>query len=302
MPTVENRGSVHKFLEGYSIEVTAQQSRRIDRFDDLLALGTRVYIPHTPHTDLRDITALAVRIRTEQMVPVPHVVARRIGTLAVADDFLARLVGEADVAQVLVVAGDVARPAGGLRGAQEVLESGLLEKHRIRTIGVAGYPEGHPTLSDDVLRDALDRKRAYAEQTGATVYIVTQFAFSADPVIAWERSIATANDALSVIVGLPGLATARTLLKYAVDCGVGASVQAFAKRYGSLTKLLLESTPGESLAALARHREQTPDSRLAGVHFYTFGSFARTVRWANDVLAGKLEVVEEGAVVPVAGG
>src|SRR6266699_3879263 len=101
-----DRLSVQNLVKDYSLEVTAQQSRRIDRFDDLLAPGTRIYIPHTPHTDLHDIAALAIRLRNEQMEPVPHLVARRITSLSRVDDFLARLVADAGVTQVLVVAGD----------------------------------------------------------------------------------------------------------------------------------------------------------------------------------------------------
>jgi methylenetetrahydrofolate reductase (NADPH) len=240
---------------------------------------------------------LAARLRKEQMEPVPHLVARRIPALASVDELLARLAGEAGVTQVLVVAGDVPRPAGELHSALQILESGLLEKHRIHTVGVAGHPEGHPALGDAILRDALTRKRAYAERTGAQVYIVTQFTFSADPIIAWERSVEAAIGSLPIVAGLPGLATAKTLLKYAFECGVGASLQAFATRYGGIAKLLKVSAPDETLVALARYREQTPHSHLAGVHFYTFGSFERTVRWANNVLAGRFALMDQEAVV-----
>jgi methylenetetrahydrofolate reductase (NADPH) len=99
------------------------------------------------------------------------------------------------------------------------------------------------------------------------------------------------------VVGLPGLATAKTLLRYAVECGVGASLQTFAKRYSEITKLLRVPAPDESLVALARYREQTPHSRIARVHFYTFGSLERTVRWANQLLAGNVELTGEGALV-----
>src|SRR5262249_2264176 len=99
------------------------------------------------------------------------------------------------------------------------------------------------------------------------------------------------------VVGLPGLATARTLVKYAVECGVGASLRAFARRYGEITKLLTVSTPLESLLALARYRAQTPQTRLARARFYTFGGFERTARWVNRVLDGNLEPTQEGALV-----
>jgi hypothetical protein len=57
------------------------------------------------------------------------------------------------------------------------------------------------------------------------------------------------------------------------------------------------SAPDESLVALARYRQRTPETNLAGVHIYTFGSFERTVRWANRILAGDFELTDEPAVV-----
>jgi methylenetetrahydrofolate reductase (NADH) len=296
-----DRLSIQNLVKDYSIEATPLQASRIDRFTDLFAPHTRIYIPQTPRGDAQDILALAIRLRREHMEPVPHLVARRINSLSLVDDFLARLAGDAGVTHALVVAGDAARPAGEIHSALQILDSGLLEKHRINTVGVAGHPEGHPVIADSVLRHALERKRTYAERTGASVYIVTQFTFSADPIIAWERSLDAAIGPLPVVVGLPGLATATTLLKFAVECGVGASLHAFAKRYSSITGLLTDSALDESLVALARHRAQTPHSRLARVHFYTFGSVEKTARWANHVVAGNFDLTAEGFIKPKEG-
>jgi methylenetetrahydrofolate reductase (NADPH) len=288
--------SVQNLVRNYSIETTILQASRIPRFSDLVASGTRIYMPYTPRTNLSETVALAARLRREAMEPVPHLVARRIVSRGVLDDFLGRLAAEAGVAQVLVVAGDTARPAGELDSALQILESGLLEKHQIRVVGVAGHPEGHREVSDAALRDALKRKNVYAAKTGASVYVVTQFTFSADPVISWERSHGAEIGALPIMVGVPGLATARTLLRYAVDCGIGASMQAFAKRYASLTRLLTISAPDETIVALARHKHGTPQSRIVGVHFFTFGGFTRTAEWANRIVAGEFEITEQGGL------
>ncbi|OLD20583.1 MAG: hypothetical protein AUI91_06590 [Acidobacteria bacterium 13_1_40CM_3_56_11] len=273
------------------------EARRVRRFAGLVAAGKRIYIPHTPRTELRDTVELATRLRKETMEPVPHVAARRIENFAALDDFLARLSGEAGVSQVLIVAGDAAKPSGVLGSALEILESGVLEKHGIRTVGVAGHPEGHPDIGEAVLRDALRRKNLYAQKTRTSVYIVTQFTFSAGPVIAWEVSHAGDIGLLPITVGLPGLATARTLLKYAVECGIGASLKAFSKRYDSLTKLLTIARPDETIVDLARYKEQTPQSRIAGVHFFTFGGFERTAAWANQIASGNFEVTEGGKLM-----
>jgi methylenetetrahydrofolate reductase (NADPH) len=179
-----NKSSIQDFLRNYSIETTVPQAQRVERFADLLPPGTCLYIAHIPGTDFSATVALAARLRQEGMEPVPHVVGRRIESRAVLDDFLRRLSGEAGVTQALVVAGDNADPAGEFTSGLQLLESGLLEQYGIRTVGVAGHPEGHREVGDPVLRDALRRKNAYKVKTGAHVYLVTQFAFSADPVLA----------------------------------------------------------------------------------------------------------------------
>jgi methylenetetrahydrofolate reductase (NADPH) len=291
-----NKPAIQNFVRNYSIETTVPQAQKVERFADLVPLATRLYIAHIPGTDFNATVALAARLRKEGMEPVPHVVGRRIASRAVLDDFLKKLSGEAGVKQVLVVAGDNSDPAGEYTSGLQILESGLLEQYGIRTLGVAGHPEGHRVVGDDVLRDALRRKNDYKQRTGANVYLVTQFAFTADPVLAWEASHRADIGSLPVVVGLPGLATAKTLLKYAMDCGVGASLAAFSKQYASLTKLLMVSAPDEAIVGLATHKEKTPSSPLAGVHFFPFGGFKKTADWANKVAAGQFEVTADAGL------
>jgi methylenetetrahydrofolate reductase (NADPH) len=286
--------AIQNLVRNYSIEATIVQAQRIKRFADIVPPGTCIYIPHTPHTEFADVVTLAARLRQEGMEPVPHIVARRMRSLATLDDLLGRLATNGGVKQVLVVAGDIASPSGGLQSSLEILESGVLEKHGIRTIGVAGHPEGHRDVSDAVLRESLKRKNEYAAKTGAHVYVVTQFTFSADPVIAWEKTLGGDIGALPLMAGLPGPATAKTLLRYAMECGIGASLQAFTKRYASLSRLLTVSSPDETIIQLAAYRQQTPGTRLAGVHFFTFGGFEKTAEWANQIVAGNFLATDNG--------
>ncbi len=291
-----NKLRVQELLKNYSIEATVQQAQRILRFANVVPPGTQVYIPHTPHTNFSEIVKLANRIRREGMEPVPHIVARRIENYSALEDLLKRLNEDGGVTQVLAVAGDIGTPAGELHSALEILESGMLEKHGIRTVGVAGHPEGHPQVSDPVLRDALRRKNAYAASRGVSVYVVTQFVFSADPVVRWEFSHGADIGQLPVVAGLPGLASVKTLMKYAVECGVGASVQAFTKRYASLSKLLTVSAPDETIVKLAAYREKTPQTRIKRLHFFTFGGFEKTAEWANRIAAGDFDFTKDGGM------
>jgi len=177
----------------------------------------------------------------------------------------------------------------------QILERGFLEKHGMKKIGVAGHPEGHKDVAEPALKDAIVRKNAYAEKTGADVRLVTQFSFVAEPVIAWEQAIAPINK-LPVFIGLPGLAKVSTLLKYALDCGVGPSLQAFSKHATQLSKLLTVSAPDEQLVALANHRRQHPQSPIKGLHFFPFGGLKRTTEWLAKLADGQFEFTADGGL------
>src|SRR6185312_11297257 len=290
-----DKQSVRSLAAGYSIETTVREAARIEKYSDLVPAGTSLYIPHVPGVAREDTVALAARLKKEGMDPVPHIVARRTESAAVLDDFLNRLVAEAGVTRVLCVAGDISKPEGQFDSALQILEGGYFEKHGITKIGVAGHPEGHKEVTDDKLRDAVVRKNAYAKKTGADVRLVTQFSFVADPVIAWDRSIASINT-LPVFIGLPGLAKASTLLKYAVDCGVGPSLAAFSKHAGQLTKLLTVSAPDEQLVALAKYRTENPSTTIQGLHFFAFGGIKKTTDWLKKLAEGNFEFTSDGGL------
>jgi methylenetetrahydrofolate reductase (NADPH) len=220
-------------------------------------------------------------------------VARRTESASFLKDYLARFVGEAGVQRVLVVAGDIAQPVGEFESALQILEGGFIENAGIKKVGVAGHPEGHKDVSDPVLRDAIIRKNAYADKTGADVQIVTQFVFLPAPVIEWEAANGAINH-LPVRIGLPGLATLKTLLKYAIDCGAGPSLAAVSKHATNLTKLVTVSAPDELIVGLATYREQQPQTRIRGVHFFPFGGLKRTAEWLAKIAQGQFELTGKG--------
>jgi methylenetetrahydrofolate reductase (NADPH) len=290
-----DKREIQDLLSDYSIETTVRESARIERYGDLVRPGTQLYIPHVPGTEPHETIALAARLRKEGMEPVPHIVARRTESASFLDDYLARFVGEAGVERVLVVAGDIPQPVGQFESALQILEGGFLERHGIKKLGVAGHPEGHKDVSDPVLRDAIVRKNAYADKTGADVQIITQFVFLPEPVIEWEKATAGINH-LPLRVGLPGLATLKTLLKYAIDCGAGPSLAAVSRHATNLTKLVTVSAPDEVVVGLVKYRAQNPQSRLRGVHFFPFGGLKRTAEWLAKIAQGQFELTSKGGI------
>ena len=95
------------------------------------------------------------------------------------------------------------QPLGEFSNTMEVLDTGLFDKYGIGRIGIAGHPEGSPDIPDSQIREALAWKNAFAERTGASLYIVTQFCFEAVPVIAWDKRIQSEGNRLPVYIGIP---------------------------------------------------------------------------------------------------
>ena len=122
--------------------------------------------------------------------PVPHVAVRMFARPPRSTTSWPRFAGEAGVERLLVIAGDREQPAGDLRSAIEVIDGGLLQRRGISEIGIAGYPEGHPRLSQQELDRALTDKIAAAEETGIKAHIVTQFCFDAAADPALDRAAA----------------------------------------------------------------------------------------------------------------
>ena len=159
--------------------------------------------------------------------------------------------------QVLVIAGDRDPPAGPLRGALDVIDSGLLQRHGIREVGIAGYPEGHPRIPGHELDRALADKIAAAEATGLRLHIVTQFCFDAEAIIGWIRRLRDFGFDTPVRIGLAGPTSLSTLVRYASRCGVSASVQGLARHAGLMRQLFAMSAPDAIVRRLAARSATT---------------------------------------------
>jgi methylenetetrahydrofolate reductase (NADPH) len=288
------RQRIRDLLAGCSIEVTPATAAKHACLADLLSPGTRVYVAYVPGEDHLEVTRAAARIRAEGLVPVPHIPARSIRDRNQLEDYLQRITGDAGVDEVLVIGGGVDLPKGAFSGTQALLDTGLLERYGIRTIGLAGHPEGQRELSAPGAATTLEQKLAYARQTTAEVRLVTQFLFEAGPLITWESATRTRGSLLPIHAGVPGPATVKSLLSYARMCGVGNSMRLLTRQAGNLLKLASLSYPDALITALAEHRASDPGCRIERLHFYPFGGLARTARWIEAIRAGAFTLHDDG--------
>lgn len=270
------------FRIGASIEATPKQVLEGDRLDGLFPKGTRVYLTDVGSTTVAEFARAAAILADAGYTPVPHLPARRIAGEADLRERLSLLTGEAGVSDVLIIAGSVDRPAGDLLSTMDVLNTGLISEFGIRTIGVAGHPEGSPDISAADVARAVAEKNAYASATGVDMRIVTQFGFDPQRYIAWAYELAAAGNRLPIHVGVSGPARITTLLKYAALCGVGPSLDFLKKRATSVMALAAGFSPEAVVGPIEEHLSEHPGCPIAQLHVFPFGGLRKSAEWLAE--------------------
>ncbi len=265
-----------------SIETAARNLAEIDTYASLVPAGTDVHVAWLPRMPYHHVASAARRLRQVGMNPVPHITPRQLASREAAEDFLARLRDDAGVTRALLVAGD-GEPVGPYESSVQFLATGLLEAHGIRSVGVAGYPEGHPRIPEAAIAAALEHKIEEAARRGLELSIVTQFCFDGEVVLDWLARLRGRGVAAPVRVGVAGPASVRALLGYAARCGIGESIRAVRARAISLPHLLDEHAPDRVVRRIAAGGAALG---IAGVHCFPFGGFARGARWLAAAAGG----------------
>lgn len=278
------RESIAALAMSGSIETSTKNLVEIESYASLLPAGTDVYATWLPGMPYHHIVSVAKRLRRSGMNPVPHIAARHLANREVAAEFAARLEDEAGVTRALVIAGDARGTVGPYASSCALIETGLLQAHGIRSLGIAGYPEGHPRIPEPQIMVALDRKIRYARDHGIELFIVSQFCFDGTAVRDWLQRLRARGVTLPVRAGVAGPASLRTLLGYGMRCGIGNSVRALGSHAVSLTSLLIQQGPEKIVCEIAPSADALG---VAGLHLFPFGGFVQSARWMNSVAAGR---------------
>ena len=276
--------SIARMLQGYSIELHPGDKKILNLAYEQLDPETEVFLTWIPGTDPGDMIAAAGKLRRSGLLPVPHVGARHLESASQLEEFAARLAGEAGVDRVLIIGGDRPKPAGPFDSSLAVMQTEVFQKAGIFRIAVAGFPEGNPYISEAVLEQALEAKVDFARNSGLQLSIVTQFCFKPEPIVNWLRRLRARGIAVPVRVGLAGPAGPLTLARYAVRCGIGNSLHVLTEN-SSFARLLIEKGPEPIIQELAVSADSGKAASLrpgvAGLHFFVFGGFTKTVDWVN---------------------
>jgi len=281
-----NSEVVKNFLNGYSIEVTPNAAAKIENFAEVLPANTRIYIAHIEGTPFDEMLTTAKKITNEGFIPMPHFPARIIEDKDMLESWLSQYSGEANVKEALLIAGGSKEPAGVYDSSIQIIETELFDKYSFKRLHVAGHPEGNKDIDKDSthtnVNKALSWKNEYAKRTDAQIAIATQFCFDSEAIIQWANSLIDMNIDLPVHIGIAGPAKLQTLIRYSIECGVGASMKVLQKRAKDITKLLLPYEPTSVISELAEYKSQNPDFNIEKVHFFPLGGTKTTANWVKE--------------------
>jgi methylenetetrahydrofolate reductase (NADPH) len=271
-------------LKGFSLEITGKDAHAIDDAADLLPPGTSVNVTFLGNEDPQSRIGACQAALARGLRPVPHLPARRLRSLTELEVTLAALQAEGVTDELFVVGGDPTSPAGPFEDALSLIRTGILPEYGVTRVGIAGYPDGHPEISDETLWDALADKISALKEQSLGASITTQFGFDAMVVTEWIAEVRYRGFDLPVRVGVPGPAGIRRLLGYARRFGVRSSAGIVSKYGFSLANLVGSAGPDRFIANLAG--ALTASHGEVAAHFYTFGGVRATAEWVATSLKG----------------
>jgi methylenetetrahydrofolate reductase (NADPH) len=249
-----------------------------DKILEHLPVDRPLTVTASPAKGIGETLDLAERLARQGYAVVPHLAARMISGREELADICARMT-EAGVRTVFVPGGDQDPPAGSYTAALDLLEDLTALGSPFPEVGITGYPESHPTISDDLVVQAMWDKRRHA------THVVSNLSFDPAVIRSWLDRMRARGVLMPMLLGMPGPIDRAKLLGMATKIGVGDSTRFLAKNKGLFARL---AAPGgftgerfleQCAPALAR-----PEARVTGLHVYTFNQVAETEAWRRGYI------------------
>ena len=275
------------FLNNFSIEVTPRAVSKIENLSELIPSDTLVYIAHIEGTPIEEMVKTAKKINQQGYATMPHFPARIIKDKKTLKDWISKYQNEANVKSALLLGGGINKPYGEYDSSIQLIESELFDLAGFEKLYIAGHPEGNKDIDPDGSTKNIDHallwKNEYKNRTDIDMAITTQFCFDSKTVINWANDIKNKGVDIPIHIGIAGPAKLQTLLRYSIECGVGASIKILQKRARDLTKLLLPYKPTKILSELAEHKFNNPNFNIEKVHFFPLGGVKQVTSFVKEL-------------------
>lgn len=272
-----NRQTLARLLELARYEVLPTVSTE-EKVLDHVPRDVTVTVTASPSKGLEATLDLAERLAGHGYAVVPHLAARMISGRTELAEISERLVGK-QISRIFVPGGD-ADPAGDYPDALALLEDLAALGRPFAHVGIAGYPESHPTIDDDLTVQSMWDKRRYA------THVVSNLTFDPAVIRDWVHRMRRRGITMPLLLGVPGPVERTKLLAMATKIGVGESTRFLAKHKGTFARLAAPGGfTGESFLEKCAPTLAEPTALVEGLHVFTFNQIAETEAWRQDLLA-----------------
>jgi len=249
--------------------------------DRLDPLPSDMYLAVTcsPTKGVNETLELSEKLIAKGFKVTPHIASKCVSGEKHLETIIKKL-DELGIESIFVPGGDRPEPMGDFNNALDLLRALKKLGHNLNKIGMAAHPEGHPDVSSEVLMEALEEKKEFAD------FIVTQMCFDAKILNDWMVEIHKKGIELPVWVGLPGVIERGRLLKTSLRIGVGDSLRFLRKKSQVATELMKSSiyNPDDLLKEITEQNDIN-QTNLAGYHIYCFNQIETTEKWRSDTIS-----------------
>lgn len=236
-----------------------------------------VTITASPSKGLEATLDLAERLCGHGYTVVPHLAARMIRGRSELAEICDRLTGKG-ITRVFVPGGD-ADPAGDYPDAFSLLADLSSLGNPFEHVGITGYPETHPTISDDLTVQSMWDKRHHA------THIVSNLTFDPRVIRSWVARLRARGVTMPLLLGMPGPVERAKLLNMATKIGVGESTRFLSKHRGTFLRLAAPGGfTGERFLEQCAPALAPPEARVEGLHVFTFNQIAETEAWRSALV------------------
>ena len=266
-----------RLLENARYEVLPTASIE-DKLLEHVPVDRTITVTASPSKGLEPTLDLTERLTGHGYVAVPHLAARMVRDRAELAEICERLSGKG-ITRVFVPGGD-ADPPGAYPDALSMLEDLADLGRPFPHVGITGYPESHPTITDDLTIQSMWDKRRYA------THIVSNLTFDPKSISTWVGRLRQRGVAMPLLLGMPGPIERTKLLSMATRIGVGESTRFLAKNKGTFARLAAPGGfTGERFLQECSTIASRPESLIEGLHIFTFNQIAQTEEWRQELLS-----------------
>ena len=269
-------GTMLRLLDNARYEILPTAAAE-DRLLEHVPVERTITVTASPSKGLEATLDLAERLCGHGYVVVPHLAARMVTGRGELSEICDRLTGKG-ISRVFVPGGD-ADPAGDYPDAFSLLADLNALGNPFEQVGITGYPETHPTISDDLTVQSMWDKRHHA------THIVSNLTFDPSAIRSWIGRLRARGVTMPLLLGMPGPVERAKLLNMATKIGVGESTRFLTKHRGTFLRLAAPGGfTGERFLEQCAPALAPAEARVEGLHVFTFNQIAETEAWRTGLV------------------